>query len=266
MRRYGEQVIDDLLSTPPALDRAAGTPAHVQIEHWLVDVIAKGGLAAGDRLPAERAFAQALGVSRMTLRQALAGLEQRGVLMRTTGRTGGAFVVEPKIDCDLTGLAGFTEQMRRAQKRAGARVVVARTAPASRATAEALGVGVGDPVHELVRVRSANRIPLALERSYLPAERLPGLLDHRLTGSVYALLERHYDLAPSTAVEFLEPVIARVDEAEALGIAVGSPLMLIERTAYSAAGVPVEFARDLFRADRMRIMVRSGVPAAVRRA
>jgi GntR family transcriptional regulator len=48
-------------------------------------------------------------------------------------------------------------------------------------------------------------------------------------------------------------------DAAELGIAPGAPLMLIERTAYAADGTPVEFARDLFRPDRVRIAVRSGV-------
>jgi hypothetical protein len=56
------------------------------------------------------ALAAALRVSRMTLRQALDGLARRGALARLPRRSGGAFVAEPKIDCDLTGLAGFTEQ------------------------------------------------------------------------------------------------------------------------------------------------------------
>lgn len=252
-------MLDDLLRSLPDLRQEARSPAHVRIEQWLVDGIAKGEIAPGDRLPAERDFAAALGVSRMTLRQALAGLERKGVLVRVPGRSGGAFVAEPKIECDLTGLAGFTEQMRRAHMRAGAKVLRAETVSATRAVAKALEITAGDQVHEVVRVRSANRQPLALERSFFPAEHFPDLLDHRLVGSMYALLGKHYDQEPHTAVEFLEPVSASREEAEALGVEPGAPLMLIERTAHSVAGLAVEYAQDLFRADRVRIMVRSGV-------
>ncbi|TDD43985.1 GntR family transcriptional regulator, partial [Nonomuraea terrae] len=113
------------------------------------------------------------------------------------------------------------------------------------------------PVHEVARVRSAGRSPVALERSYFPE--LPGLLGGDLTGSLYALLAERYDLGPRTAVERLEPVIARPGEAAELGIEPGAPLMLIERTAYAGDGTPVEYALDLFRPDRVRISVRSGV-------
>ncbi|MEO3803954.1 GntR family transcriptional regulator [Nonomuraea sp. B1E8] len=246
-----------MVGTPPQLERGTGVPAHVQIERWLLRSISSGELAPGDRLPGERELAGRLGVSRMTLRQALATLERDGVLVRTPGRAGGAFVAEPRIECDLTGLTGFTEQMRRAHLRAEARILVAATVPAPAAVARALRIAPGSPVHEVARVRSAGRSPVALERSYFPD--LPGLLDQDLTGSLYALLAGRYDLAPRTAVERLDPVIARPAEAAELGMTPGAPLMLIERTAYAAGGMPVEFARDLFRPDRVRISVRSGV-------
>ncbi|MEU8363946.1 GntR family transcriptional regulator [Nonomuraea sp. NPDC048882] len=246
-----------MVGIPPELERGTGVPAHVQIERWLLASIAGGELAPGDRLPGERELAGRLGVSRMTLRQALASLERDGVLLRLPGRSGGAFIAEPRIECDLTGLAGFTEQMRRAHLRAEARVLRAATVPAPAAAATALGVAAGAPVHEVARVRSAGRSPVALERSYFPD--LPGLLDQDLTGSLYALLAARYDLEPRTAVERLDPVIARPAEAAELGIEPGRPLMLIERTAYAGDGTPVEYALDLFRPDRVRISVRSGV-------
>jgi DNA-binding GntR family transcriptional regulator len=184
--------------------------------------------------------------------------------VRKPGRLGGTFVAEPKIVCDLTGLAGFTEQMRRANVRAGARIVSATTCEATRSTAQALGLARRGLVHEVVRVRSANREPLALEQACFPAALFPDLLTHRLTGSLYALLTRVYDRAPHTATEVLEPVVARDGEAALLGVAAGAPLMLIERTAFTVSGVPVEHARDLFRADRSRITLRTGLGPASR--
>jgi GntR family transcriptional regulator len=232
---------------------------HTSIARWLSDLIGRGDLVPGDRLPREDEFAALLGVSRMTLRQALSTLEANGALERKTGRAGGTFVREPRIDCDLTGLAGFTEQMRRAHLRAGARVVSAGTVAANATVARALGIRRGDPVHEIVRVGTARREPLALERSFFPFGPFPDLLAHRLTGSLYRLMEEVYGQRPSHGVEALEPVIARPFEAALLHVEVGMPLMLIERTAYSSAGLAVEFARDLFRPDRIKVSLRTGI-------
>lgn len=248
-----------LLARAPALQRRHGTPVHVQIEQWLVGQIAGGELATGDRLPGERELAKALHVSRMTLRQALDGLARRGVLVRTPGRAGGAFVAEPKIDCDLTGLAGFTEQMRRAHRTAGAHVVAADTVEADVDVAAGLDVAPGAQVHEVVRVRSADGTALAVERSWFPATQVPDLLAHPLTGSLYELLAGRYGLAPHTAVEYLEPVTGGAEDARLLGVPAGAALMQVERVARTVAGVPVEYAKDRYRADRVRLMIRTGV-------
>jgi len=240
---------------PPRLIRGSGVTVHGQIEDWLADTIAAGRLAPGDRLPTEHDLADWLGVSRMTLRHALAELAQRGLVTRTVGRSGGTFVAEPKVEQDLTVLAGFSEQLRRHGLVAGARVLAADEIPASPAAAAALEIGTGDPVYEVRRLRLAGGQPILIEHSLFPAERCPGLLGHRLDGSIYELLDEEYGLRPHRARESLEPVLAGVREAEALGVTEGAPLMLIERTAYSAAGQPLEFARDLFRGDRTKVVV-----------
>ncbi len=243
----------------PDLADDSPVPAHARIERWLTEVISRGDLVAGDRLPPEGQLAAMLGVSRMTLRQALSSLAAIGTVVRKPGRTGGTFVDEPKILCDLTGLAGFTEQMRRANVRAGARVVSAITRPASHAVASGLSIDRGAPVHEIVRIRTANREPLALERAYFPAALFPDLLQRRLSGSLYVLLTKGYAQTPATAEESLEAVTAGDEEARLLRVQPHSPLMQIERTAYTTAGLAVEYARDLFRPDRVRISLRTGL-------
>ena len=240
---------------PPKIIRGPGVTVHGQIEDWLADEIAAGRLAPGDRLPTEQDLAAWLGVSRMTLRHALAELAQRGLVTRTVGRSGGTFVAAPKLEQDFTILAGFSEQLRRHGLVAGARVLAATEIPASQAASAALEISAGDPVYEVKRLRLADGQPILLEHSLFPARHCPGLLDYRLDGSLYELLEEKYGQRPHRARESLEPVAAGVREAEALQIAEGAPLMLVERTAYARSGVPLEFARDLFRGDRTRVVV-----------
>lgn len=235
------------------IDRS-GAPAHVQIVDWVDAAVAEGRLAPGDRLPPERRLAATLGVSRMTLRQALATLEQRGVVTRSIGRHGGTFVAAPKLERDVSVFAGLSEQLRRQNVTAGARVVSAAEVPADETVAGALMLQPGDPIAEIVRVRFADEAPLALERSRFSLARFPGLLELDLTGSLYELLAERYDAPPDHAVERMEPVLAGETEADLLETAVGSPLMLVERIAYAASGEPVELARDVFRGDRTRIV------------
>ena len=240
------------------LDRE-GPPAHAQIAERLAEAITGGDFAPGDRLPPERELATGFGVSRMTLRQALDTLTRRDLLVRTRGRRGGTFVAEPKIERDLTTVIGLTQQLRRQGHRAGARVLSAREGPAGRRTAETLALRPGELVYEVVRLRLSDDEPLALERSLFSAERFPGLLDQPLDGSLYELLDRVWGELPVRSVERLEPVVAEAREAEILKVSRGSPLLLVERTAYDAEGAAVEYARDLFRGDRVRVLVESAV-------
>ena len=212
---------------------------YAQIIAQIEQAIADGDLAPGDRLPPERALAEEHGVSRMTVRQALQSLEARGLLRRAIGRNGGSFVARPKVERDLGTFSGLSEQLARQGVAAGARV---------------LSAGEVDGAVEIVRVRLADGEPFAVERSSFPADRFRALLDLDLSGSLYDLLDEHFDAAPVRAVERIEPVLADADDAAALGLRVGAPLMLVDRVAYDGAGLVVETARDVFRGDRTRIV------------
>jgi GntR family transcriptional regulator len=258
------QIDDEALGGKPDLSVSTGGPSHARIASWLLSRIGGGRIREGDRLPPEEELAASLGVSRMTLRQALGSLEARGYIERRRGRSGGNFVREPRIEVDLSGLPGFTELMRRANVRAGARIVRAGIVAATPEVATALALGRQRDVVEVVRVRSARRLPLALEETYLPAHLFPGFLDHNLAGSLYGLMRQHYGLAPHSAKEWLEPEISSPEHAELLEVEPGSALMLVTRTASTATGVAVEYARDRYRPDRTRISLNTGIdPAAV---
>ncbi len=253
------QVDDGALGDKPDLSVSTAGPSHARIASWLLSRIGAGKVRADDRLPPEEELAAALGVSRMTLRQALGSLEARGYIERRRGRSGGNFVREPRIEVDLSGLPGFTELMRRANVRAGARIVRAGIVAATPEVATALALGRQRDVIEVVRVRSARRLPLALEETYLPAHLFPDFLDHNLAGSLYGLMRQHYGLAPHNAKEWLEPEISSPEHARLLDVEPGSALMLVTRNASTATGVPVEYARDRYRPDRTRISLNTGI-------
>src|SRR5919205_1220238 len=133
--------------------------------------------------------------------------------------------------------------------------VTVRETPAPDAIAPALRIEEGAPVYRIQRLRFGAGVPMALEDSWLPAAPFPGLLDLGLTRSLYGLMRDLYELEPVRAVERLEPVLARAHEAAALEVSEGSPLMLVERTAWAADGTAVEFAHDRHRGDRARFTI-----------
>jgi GntR family transcriptional regulator len=219
---------------------AGRTPEEVR--RALAEQIGSGRLRPGQRLGAERTLAAELGVSRATLRQALAVLEEGGVVRRVPGRGGGTFVAKGKIERDLSRIVGVPALLRSQGVVAGTRVLSARLAEADDVTAQALRARPGELVIDLVRIRLADGSPFSLEHAKFPARRFPGLLELPLGGSVY---------------ERIEVAAASADEAAILDVEPGAPLMAITRTTTDADGEPIEFSRDLFRADRTRIVVRT---------
>ena len=228
----------------------------------LAEQIGSGRLRPGQRLGAERALAAEFGVSRATLRQALAVLEEGGVVRRVPGRGGGTFVAKGKIERDLSRIVGVPALLRSQGVVAGTRVLSARLAEADDVTAQELRARPGELVVDLVRIRLADGSPFSLEHAKFPARRFPGLLELPLGGSVYELIEEHFGARPAEAVERIEVAAASADEAAILDVEPGAPLMAITRTTTDPDGEPIEFSRDLFRADRTRIVVRTEAGAS----
>ncbi len=243
------------------VDVPEGRPAHEVISSWITELIVDGVLRDGERLPSERALADALGVSRMTLRQALQDLQSGGHIQRRVGSRGGSFVSSARPLVDISDLVGLSPQLLRSVRAVSSTVVLAETITTpSQDVATALRTS-GDPVHLVVRVRRTDEAPVVLERSHFPADAFPDLLSHDLSGSLYALLRDHYGAEPVTAEEELSPSLPTPEECALLGLSLGQPVLRILRTGVAASGRPVEYSDDLFRSDRLRVVARGTLSA-----
>ncbi|RZS90043.1 GntR family transcriptional regulator [Motilibacter rhizosphaerae] len=209
----------------------------------------------GARLGGERELAVRLACSRSTLRDALAALEDEGVVRRVPGRRGGTFVAAPRVQRDLARLRGVPAMLAEQGFAATTTVLGVRLVPGPLRTCEELGLPPGSLVTEVLRLRAADGVPLSVERAELPAARFPGLAERRLDGSVYALLAEAYGLRLGAATERITAVAASPHDAAALQVEVGSPLLAVTRTTVDADGVPFEHAHDLFRGDRVELLV-----------
>jgi len=231
-------------------------PLHVAIAEQLAAAIAAGTLPPGTRLPPERELAESLGVSRMTVRQALGDLERDGLLRRVVGRAGGTFVRHPEQAASAPGTPSLAAELRRQGGATAVESISAAIEPAGKRTAAALDITRSDPVVVITRLRLASGKPLAVERSSLPARLFPDLEDMDLGGSLADLMGG-VGLRPVRSVERLELTMARPVDVRALGVRRDGPLLLLERIRYAADGTPVEFARHRFRPDRTRIVLES---------
>lgn len=222
-------------------------PLYSRIKGAIRRQVEDGSLAPGDRAPSERELAERYGVSRMTARHALSELAHEGMLVRLQGQ--GTFVADRKVEHSVSELVGFSEDMRRRGLLPGSATLAVERIRPSLALATALAIDLGEPVVRIERIRYAARKPMSHETSYLPAERVPGIEERDLDGSLYELLRDAYGVTLARAEQRIEGLKADEREAELLGIDVGDVLLRLERTSWDAER-PVEFVRALYRADR----------------
>jgi GntR family transcriptional regulator len=233
-------------------DKPELSPIYRAVAEALIERIDNGDLLPGSRCPSERQLASEYGISRMTARAAVNLLVQRGYVARKNGS--GTFVASPKIELDLSTVAGFSDRVLRHGIIPGARVIEARTVGAEELDADvatALEITTEELVHMLIRVRTGNNELLALEKSYFPARHCPDLLDNELTGSIYELLRTRCNLELAHLRQKLEVTQLDASAAEALATHPDAPALRITRTTWDAHGRPIEFARDLYRGDRL---------------
>jgi len=226
---------------------------HQQVTEKLRGRIRAGTLAPGSRVPGERALAEELGVSRVTLRQALRTLELEGLLEADGGarwvRRGSGAAIEE----GATGLISFTDLGVTNGRTVSAAVLKLVTRPTDVDEAELLRLVPGAEVHELVRLRSLDGIPILVDHSLIPAALTPGLgkLDFR-TESLYRVLASEYDCAPVRAECAIESREVQPAYAGHLGLASGGPVLEIQQVTFDQAGRIVQWCRSVYRGDRYK--------------
>jgi GntR family transcriptional regulator len=236
-----EVIYDELRTT---LNQADPTPRYLQVASAFRNLVQRGVLRPGEALPSERDLSAVTGFSRVTVRRAVETLLREGVLSRRHGS--GTFVAR-RIEQPLSVLAGFSEDMRNRGSRPGSVWISKTLGHPSPKEAMALGVGPDEQVLRILRVRTADDEPLAIEIAVVPAAILPS--PDLVSSSLYAALaERGF--RPSHGVQRLHAALATPDEAHRLMIPEGSAILRIERRAFLANGRPVEFTLSAYRGDR----------------
>jgi GntR family transcriptional regulator len=230
------------------------SPLYLWLASLLRDQIEAGRLRAHGSVPSERALGERYDVSRMTARHALETLAREGYLYRNPRR--GTFVAEPRLRFSV---GSFTRNMTQAERSPGTQVLSAGAMDPDAVAAGALGIPEGGRVYVLQRLRTAMDEPVAIENIQLSAARFPGLLEHDLAGSLWAILREHYGVRPERADARVMAVTLDRFEAEVLGVEVGSPAIVLTRTVYDSEGGVVELARDVYRGDRTEFEVRAPV-------
>lgn len=236
------------------IDKQSPIPMYYQIMELLRRKIRDGEFAVGAALPPERELAEIFRVSRMTVRQAITALANEGVLIRRQGV--GTFVAPPKIEQVLSKLTSFTEDMQQRGLHPSAKLLHFEHRAAEEKQAALLGVPEGEPLLVIERLRLADDLPMAIERTHLLVRLFPHLHREEVEhDSLYALLEKRYAIRIDRATESLEATVADAAEAALLEIDAGNPVLRRTRVTYDERQQPFELATSVYRADRYKFVI-----------
>ncbi|MFO1149244.1 MAG: GntR family transcriptional regulator [Alsobacter sp.] len=213
-------------------------PLYAQVRDSFVQRLVEGAWQPGQMLPSELELAAEIGVSQGTVRKALDALASERLLVRRQGR--GTFVAEHdearilfqffKLRPD-SGERSFPES----------RILASGRFPARQEEREALALAAGAEVVRIERIRLLAGRPVLVETLALPEALFGALANDEVPNNLYGLYATRFGITVSRAREKLKAIALDPADASVLGVAEGTPALLIDRLALSLEGTPVEW-------------------------
>ncbi len=233
----------------PAQQTPAFSPLYQQIKVLILQSLQAGEWKPSAAIPSEMELAARFKVSQGTVRKAIDELASENLLVRRQGK--GTFVAthaERQIQYRFLKLipdSGDASSEGPAQRQ----IIDCKRTRASVDVARALAIRAGEAVLQVRRVLSFAGVPTILEDLWLPAAPFKGLTAERLrdsNGPMYALFETEFDVRMVRAEEKIRAVLPDAEQSELLKVDTQTPLLSVERVAYTYNDVPMEMRRGLY--------------------
>lgn len=238
---------------PVAVTPAAGVPLHRQLFLVLHDEIARGAIAHGQPMPTEQTLCEQFGVSRITVRRALADLAHQGYIERRQGV--GSFVRNPHPPVQHAATGSYLDELRQIQFETETEVLefdVRQTPPA---IADKLGLP-GQVLH-ILRLRRERRTgePLMVTEAWLPPDLADVIAEDSLVHTPLYRILSDAGIAINRMQHEITAEIAGPRNAQLLDTAIGSALLRINRVAVATDGAAHHFLSILLSPSRSRILL-----------
>src|SRR5450830_1129407 len=221
----------------------AFSPLYQQIKSLILNSLRSGEWKPGEVIPSEMELAVRFRVSQGTVRKAIDELAAENLLLRRQGK--GTFVAthaEQRVQFRFLKLVPDSGA-RGSEGPAQRDIIECRRARASADVARALTLRTGDAVLQVRRVLSFAGMPTILEDIWLPAAPFKGLTAERLAnyqGAMYALFETEFNMRMVRAEEKIRAEPASEGREKLLKVEHGTPLLSVERIAYTYQDAPME--------------------------
>lgn len=221
----------------------------------LLQYITENKLKRGDRFPAETELAEILGISRLTLREAMNALKQEGVVSAIQGK--GTFVT-----FDYYYMANFlnlnksvTEMIEDSGYTCSTSLFRKKLVKAGEDVAEGLDITGGVDVLVCERIRLADETPVVYSFDYLAPQLASHFLEITDTEiSLYNFVEEKCGIAIGQCTTEIAPVAADEDLAEKLEVPLYTPLLKFMVRVQDMYGNPIIYAVEYLRADKFKFI------------
>jgi DNA-binding GntR family transcriptional regulator len=242
---------------PLKINRNSPIPVYYQIEMDLKNRIAQGEWIVNQPLPTEAALAIQYGVSRITLRQALAELEKDSIIKKYRGKAAIINKIPTPLVHDLsyTLVSGkrITQQGYKGNTIAAEVLQLERIPSSFSEIEERLKIPPQGLVVYMKRLFLLDGKPIAIGKSWLPDALVPQFVERGLiSNSLSKTLAKRYHITPSKVEDYLDVVRPTRSEYELLHSTYDAPLILIKGTSYLADGRPVEYSQTVWLGDKVR--------------
>lgn len=226
-------------------------PLYLAVKNAITDLINDDRYEAGDKLESENALAERLGVSRMTVRQALAELEREGYLRRSQG-SGTVLLKKPsRVDLTLDKVGRLSEILG-PEVRLETTMLAIEERPASELVAKKLQIETGGTIIEYKRVRTVNGVPAVFTVDYLAKGRIPGRVDYEHAG--LSLTQAMGVEIQSSSIR-LVPTEAGAEIARHLGVTPATLCIMAVELGCDAQGQPINYANEYYLSSRFNFLV-----------
>jgi GntR family transcriptional regulator len=234
------------------IDKKSPIPAYYQLKNIILRKINSREYKEDDIIPSERELSDSLGISRMTVRQALSQLVSEGVLYREKGK--GTFVSKTKIE--QRNIMSFSDTVVKKGMLPSTRVLNFQKEACSDFIKEILDLKEDEPVFNIKRLRLANNIPVGIEEDFIPEKYCPNLDKFDLTGSLYKLIRDEYSHNINYADNTVEAAKPTRIEKELLNIAPTTPVLNINSIIITDVGLKLLYEKSIYRSDEYKYNIR----------
>jgi len=230
--------------------------AYITTKEKIVNFIKKNKLNIGDKLPPESELCKILGISRLTLREAVNALKNEGMINSVQGK--GTYISGniDNIANTLNNNLGITEMIISSGHEPGVSHFEKKLVKANKNIAEKIGVEEGADVLVLKRIRTADGKAVVYSMDYFTPNmtaKFLGVTDENV--SIYSFMEDVCECKIGSGVAEIEPVVAEEWLAEMLEIDAGQPVLMIKQVVTDMQGEPMLYAEEYLRPDSFKLLI-----------